>query len=179
MIRALLIGAVGLRLAACDWSLERMNDQPRCEPGDRRPWLPDQRCDQRAPEGTVVWGAHRVAPVAVAKSAAVIARGADRYRRMCAACHGALGDARTPVARDMRLRPPPSLHVPLIVSYPDQRLFEVISQGYGMMPAYDYQLTPADRWAVIHYVRVLQRSQAATLAALPPNRRTEAQPWLR
>src|SRR5690606_19741851 len=44
-----------LALAGCDWSLSRMNDQPRCEPGDRTPWLPDYRCDQDPPPGTVPW----------------------------------------------------------------------------------------------------------------------------
>jgi mono/diheme cytochrome c family protein len=179
MMRALLLGSLALALGACDWSLERMADQPRCEPGDVRPWLPGQRCDQRAPEGTITWRSHSAPPIVVPRSRAAIARGADRYRRICAPCHGALGDAQTAIARDMTLRPPPSLHTPLIVGYPDQRLFEVISQGYGMMPSYDYQLVPEDRWAVVQYVRVLQRSQATSLAALPPARSAEAQPWLK
>lgn len=165
-------------LTACDWGAARMNDNARCEPGDKRPWLPDQRCDQRAPEGTIAWRVQPDPPMPPATQDLIL-RGADRYTRMCSACHGALGDARTPIARDMRLRPPPSLHTPLIVAYSDQRLYEVISSGYGMMPAYDYQLVPADRWAVVHYVRVLQRSQAVALDTLAPNRRAEAQPWLR
>jgi hypothetical protein len=47
------------------------------------------------------------------------------------------------------------------------------------MPSYAYQLTPEDRWAVVYFLRVLQRSQSMGLAQLPPNDRTEAQRWLR
>jgi mono/diheme cytochrome c family protein len=168
-----------LVLAGCDWNWERMNDQPRCEAGDHTPWLPDRRCDQRAPDGTVPWKGPEQAMPAPAPTKLTVARGADRYRRFCAPCHGSLGDARTPVARDMTLRPPPSLHSDLIVNYPDDRIFSVISNGYGMMPSYSYQLAPVDRWSIVHYVRVLQRSQRVVLQTLPEARRTEAQSWLK
>jgi mono/diheme cytochrome c family protein len=179
MTRAIILA---IMLAACERDLERMNDQPRCEPLDQRPWLPDRRCDQRAPQGTVPWrGGQAAAPAAAPSplpSRQAIARGADRFRRFCAPCHGALGNADTPVARDMTLRPPPSLHEARIAAYPDQRIFEVIGAGYGMMPPYSDVLPPADRWAVVHYVRVLQRSQAVPLATLAPARREEARRWL-
>jgi mono/diheme cytochrome c family protein len=179
---SLAIGsALGLAIGACggDGDLERMNDQPRCEPLDRRPWLPDQRCDQPAPRGTVAWRSVRAPDPVPAASRETIARGADRFRRFCAPCHGVLGDGNSPVARDMTLRRPPSLHAPLIADYPDARIHEVISAGYGLMPAYSYELSPADRWAVVHYVRVLQRSQATPLQALRPAEREEAMRWLR
>lgn len=172
-MRGLLLAA----LVACDWDVNRMNDQPRCEPGDRRPWLPDARCDQAPPDGTVVWRAAEPAIPPVTRAS--ILRGADRYGRTCAACHGVLGDASTRVAEDMSLRPPPSLHDSMIVAYSDQRLYEVITSGYGMMPSYAWQLAAPDRWAVVHYVRVLQRSQAVRLDALPADRKQEAQQWLR
>lgn len=168
-----------LALAGCDWSLSRMNDQPRCEPGDRTPWLPDYRCDQDPPPGTVPWRPQPANPPAPPVTLQSITRGADRYARMCAACHGLLGDSNTPVARDMVLRPPPSLHDEIIVGYTDERIYEVITSGYGLMPAYSWQLTPADRWHIVHYVRVLQRSQATRLAELPPQRRQEAASWLK
>jgi mono/diheme cytochrome c family protein len=174
---ALLI-ASALGLAACERDLERMNDQPRGEPLDRRPWLPDQRCDQAPPLGAVPWRSVAPPPPPPAPSRATISRGADRFRRFCAPCHGVLGDADTPVARDMELRPPPSLHAPLIARYPDQRIFEVITAGYGLMPPYSHELPPADRWAVVYYVRVLQRSQSVPLEALAPARREEARRWL-
>jgi mono/diheme cytochrome c family protein len=158
-----------------------MNDQPRCKPGKSTPWLPDRRCDQAVPPGTVAWRAPAptLAAVAPRPSRASIARGADRFARTCAACHGPLGDGRSVVARDMVLRPPPSLLVPPVLGYDDRRLYEVITAGYGVMPPYAYQLPPDDRWAVVHYLRVLQRSQRAVLAELPAVRRQEAERWLR
>jgi mono/diheme cytochrome c family protein len=166
-------------VTACGWDFNRMNEQPRCEPLARRPWLPDQRCDQRAPDGSVPWHAPAGAPPEPAATRELITRGADRFARMCAPCHGTLGDGQSEIARDMRLRPPPSLLSKDVSAYPDQRIFEIITSGYGMMPAYDYQLEPADRWAVVHYVRVLERSQAVALDSLTPQQRAEAQRWLK
>lgn len=166
-------------VAGCDWDLQRMNNQPRCEPGDRRPWLPDNRCDQSPPENTMPWRGVDVGAVPPPVTRESILRGADRYDRMCSPCHGTLGDANTPIARDMTLRPPPSLHTPLIVGYSDARIYEVITSGYGMMPSYSWQLQANDRWHVVRYVRVLQRSQAMRLDALPVARQEEARPWLR
>lgn len=170
--------AILVLLAACDWDFNRMQNQARCEPGDSRPWLADNRCDQRAPDGTVAWREPPPGPEP-APTRLSIQRGRDRFRRTCAACHGQLGDGRSVIARDMVLRKPPSLLDPVVVAYSDERIFEVISHGYGLMPSYAYQLEPADRWAVVQFVRVLQRSQRFPLAELPAEDRKEAQRWLR
>ena len=166
-------------VAGCDWELSRMNDQPKCTPGKRTPYLPDQRCDQAPPVGTVAWHAPAAPPAEPAPTRASIMRGADRFHRFCAPCHGALGDGNSPIARDMLLRPPPSLHTALVVGYPDERIYETIASGYGMMPPYGAVVPPEDRWAIVHYVRVLERSQAMPLAALPADHQEEARAWLR
>ncbi len=166
-------------LAGCDWRLHRMNDQSKCLPGKRMELLPDDRCDQAPPAGTVAWHAPAAAPPEPAPTYALIARGADRFRRFCSPCHGALGDGNSAVAKDMLLRPPPSLHSRLVIGYPDQRIFDTITNGYGMMPPYGAVLEPADRWAIVHFVRVLEKSQSIALDALPAARREEAQRWLR
>ncbi len=168
-----------LLLAACDWDFNRMNNQPRCEPGDSRPWLPDHRCDQRAPAGTIAWRTPAPSMVEPVATRASIDRGRDRFARICAPCHGMLGDGQSVIARDMVLRPPPSLLVPPVTDYTDRRIFETITSGYGLMPSYTYQLAPADRWAVVQFVRVLQRCQRFPLAELPAAARKEAEQWLR
>lgn len=168
-----------LVLTACDWDFNRMNHQQRCEPGDSRPWLPDHRCDQRAPDGTIAWRASAPSTAEPAPTRASIMRGRDRFTRICAPCHGTVGDGHSVIARDMVLRPPPSLLVPPVTGYTDQRIFETITNGYGLMPAYTYQLQPADRWAIVHYLRVLERSQRFPLAELPANAQKEAERWLR
>jgi mono/diheme cytochrome c family protein len=164
-------------LAACDWELSRMSDQPRCEPGDVTDWLPDRRCDQEPPAGTVPWRSS-VGEAQPRTTRALIERGADRFARFCSACHGVLGDGRSAVAADMTLRRPPSLHEPRIIAYDDRRLADVIARGYGVMPAYGYVLPPADRWAVTAYVRVLQLSQNVALGDLEDTQRQEATRWL-
>ncbi len=105
-------------------------------------------------------------------------RGQNRFGIFCAACHGVLGDGRSEVAKNMSLRPPPSLHEPRIAALADGRLFSVVTYGYGMMPSYAWALPVRDRWAVVLYVRALERSQRCALADLPPEVRREAEPWL-
>ncbi len=92
----------------------------------------------------------------------------------CAACHGLAGDGDSPVARNMALRKPPSLHEPRIRALPAGRLYAVVRDGYGLMPSYAEELSVGERWAVVAYVRALQLSQGARLAELPPELRSEA-----
>jgi mono/diheme cytochrome c family protein len=167
-----------LLLAACDWELSRMMDQPRCEPGDVTPWLPDGRCDQEPPAGTVAWKTKLDEP-RPPTTRALIVRGEDRFARFCAPCHGVLGDGRSAIAADMTLRRPPSLHEPRILAFDDRKLADVIARGYGVMPAYGNELVPADRWAVVVYLRVLQLSQNLALDELDARQRQEASRWLR
>jgi mono/diheme cytochrome c family protein len=44
----------------------------------------------------------------------------------------------------------------------DGHIFHVITKGQGVMPSYAQQVQPEDRWAVIHYIRALQRAQNPT-----------------
>jgi mono/diheme cytochrome c family protein len=51
----------------------------------------------------------------------------------------------------------------------DGEIFNTITNGKNTMMAYGPNITVADRWAIIAYVRALQRSQNATAADVPPN----------
>jgi mono/diheme cytochrome c family protein len=94
-----------------------------------------------------------------------------RYERICATCHGTLGDGVSEVAEKMPFVKPVSFHDPGIRAYPPGRIFQVVSFGYGLMPSFSFALTIEERWAVVAYVRALQRSQNASLAELPPRLR--------
>lgn len=170
--------ALVVLVPACEWDLNRMTDQARCEPGDRRPWLADDRCDQSPPEGTIAW---REPPSSAppAPTRELILRGRDRFDRFCVPCHGQLADGNSAVARDMMLRRPPSLLDPVVRELTDERIVRVIDTGYGAMPAYGTRIALVDRWAILHYVRVLQQSQQMPLADLSTARREEAMRWLR
>jgi mono/diheme cytochrome c family protein len=111
-------------------------------------------------------------PVSVDRK--LLERGRDRFERFCAACHGISGHGNEPVVRNMALRPAPSLHEPRIRRLSPGHIFIVISEGYGLMPSYQDDLEPRDRWAVIAYLQVLWLSQGVELASLPDALQTRA-----
>ncbi len=112
--------------------------------------------------------------IPIALSRAILDRGHDRFDIYCAACHGALGNGDSMVASNMTLRRPPSLLEEPVVSFPPGRVFQVVSVGYGLMPAYDMHLSISDRWAVVAYLRALQRSQRVRLSDLSAAQRARA-----
>lgn len=94
-------------------------------------------------------------------------RGRAAFETVCATCHGILGDGQSVVADKMTLRRPPSLFEPRLDALPAGRLFEVASQGYGLMPGFSGTLSVDDRWAIVAYVDALRASQTAELGQLP------------
>jgi mono/diheme cytochrome c family protein len=109
-------------------------------------------------------------------SAATLARGRERFEIFCAPCHGPLGDGDGLVAR-RGFPHPPSYHSERLRNAPDAHFFGVITHGYGAMYPYADRIAPADRWAIVAYIRALQRSQHASLADVPETerKRLEAQ----
>ena len=97
--------------------------------------------------------------------------GRKRYNITCGTCHGPLGDGDSIVARQMALRPPPSLH--RYNERPAGYFYEVATRGFGMMASYAADLTVEERWAVVAYIRALQLSQGTPAAELPPAVRTQ------
>jgi mono/diheme cytochrome c family protein len=55
-----------------------------------------------------------------------------------------------------------------VVQFADGDIFNVITNGRRTMPAYRYQIVVADRWAIISYVRALQRAAHAKPEEVPP-----------
>src|SRR5690606_17135490 len=104
-------------------------------------------------------GGAYVSRIPVVQDAELLARGEDRFRIFCRTCHGALGDGRSEVAENMKLRKPPSLHEARIREFSPGKLYRVVSEGYGLMPGYAAELPYRDRWAVVAFVRALQLSQ--------------------
>ncbi|MDX1699636.1 MAG: quinol:electron acceptor oxidoreductase subunit ActD [Melioribacteraceae bacterium] len=85
-----------------------------------------------------------------------LAVGKEKYNIYCSPCHGYLGMG------DSRLNEqfpnPPSLHSEKSRSWTDGRIYHVIAEGQNIMPSYKNQLNRQERWAVVNYIRVLQRS---------------------
>ncbi len=164
-----------LALAAGDWSLHRMQTQVRCETHGETTLIPDGECDRVPPEGVIAWRDEPAPRPELTR--VVLERGRDRFENFCAACHGLAGDGDSDVGRAMTLRKPPSLVDAGAKRWNDDRLFDAISSGYGVMPSYA-TLARRDRWAIVDYVRVLQRREVA-FDSLSPELREEARPWLR
>lgn len=171
-MNALIAGCV-LGLVACNErgapNFERMLAQRKALPFAANSYTANGFVLGRPPAGTVAReapGGERPAP-----SRELLLRGGNRFAIFCAPCHGVLGDGDSEVARSASLRPPPSLHEARIASLPSARLFDVITEGYGLMPSLAASLAPADRWAVVGYVRALERSQHVELDALSAEER--------
>ncbi len=143
-------------VCACDWSLHRMQEQPKCTIHGELAGVP---CDLAPPDGVVAW--HATEPARPPLSRALIERGRDRFARVCAPCHGIAGDGDSDVARVMTQRKPPSLVADNVRQLWDERIFFVITHGYGMMPSYGGALSAPDRWAVLAFVRALQAREVA------------------
>lgn len=95
---------------------------------------------------------------------ALLERGRDRYAIYCLPCHDKVGRGKG-VLFEYGGVPTPSFHDDQRRDYPVGRLYDVITNGSGLMPAYRYPITPADRWAIVSHVRRLQeQEQAAEIA---------------
>ncbi|HUB00224.1 MAG TPA: cytochrome c [Terracidiphilus sp.] len=96
----------------------------------------------------------------------VLERGQERFNVYCTPCHSRVGNGLGEIV--MRgYKPAANFHDQVRMAQPVSHYFYVMTHGYGAMPDYSAQLTPADRWAVAAYIRVLQLSQAATLKDVP------------
>lgn len=95
---------------------------------------------------------------------AVLDRGHQRYQIYCAPCHDARGDGKGILFQRANV-PTASLHQEKVLNYADGELFDIITNGRGLMASYRWPIPPADRWAIIAYVRELERERQARTAA--------------
>lgn len=90
------------------------------------------------------------------RTADVLGRGQRVFMTHCVVCHGPKGDGQGYIVP--RFPMPPSLLTPRVSGWPDGRIYHIITRGGSLMPSYAPQILPEDRWAVIHYVRALERA---------------------
>lgn len=90
----------------------------------------------------------------------ILGRGQEMFRIYCSVCHGPAGEGDGTVVP--KFPRPPSLHNEKVVGWTDGRIYHVISAGQNLMPSYASQVDSADRWAIIHYIRALQRAKNPT-----------------
>jgi mono/diheme cytochrome c family protein len=95
----------------------------------------------------------------------LLERGRGRYNIYCAPCHGEGGHGDGMVVQ-RGFPAPPTYHSNALRKAPDSLLYDVITNGYGVMYPYADRLTPGDRWAIVAYIRALQLSQSAPRSRL-------------
>jgi mono/diheme cytochrome c family protein len=167
-----------------------MDFQERFEPQRPNPLFADNRSMRMPVPGTVARGMLRedtrfflgreaggqyVTTIPIPLSREILLRGQERYDIFCTVCHGAVGDGRgiimtgtsTITGRGYGYTPAPTFHDDRLRDAEDGYLYDVIANGVRNMPAYAHQIPIADRWAIVGYVRALQRSQHASEADVP------------
>ncbi len=104
----------------------------------------------------------------------LIARGQERYNINCAVCHGKVGTGNGIVGQ-YGVAAIANLVDDRIRAMPDGQLFSTITNGKNTMGAYGPQIAIDDRWAIVAYIRALQKSQGVKLAELPEAQQKELQ----
>lgn len=134
------------------------------------------RTEENAPfyYGRTASGAY-VETIPVEVTPDLVLRGQDRYDIYCTPCHGQAGDGRGIVAvgngglgYGFQV---PSYHTESLRERPDGYVYDVIQNGINTMPSYGHEIPASDRWAIVAYVRALQRSQEASSADVPERER--------
>jgi len=88
----------------------------------------------------------------------LLSRGQERFNIHCAMCHDRAGTGKGPVI-SRGLVPPPNFSDARIVAYSDGALFNIITDGIRTMPSYKKQISERDRWAIVGYLRALQKTR--------------------
>jgi len=164
-----------------------MDDQPRFNAQKSSDFFEDGRAMRDLIEGTLPRGFLRedvvyytgkdnsgklVKKSPVAPTMEVLRRGQERFNIYCSPCHSRLGDGKGMVVQ-RGMFPPPTYHQARIRDIEDGHIFDVITNGIRNMPSYRSQIPVSDRWAIVNYLRVLQRSQNASLKDIPESERAK------
>lgn len=166
-----------------EWAFPGMKHQPKLRPQSASAFFADGRADRMPPEHVVradlplrnddhlyygkdATGAFaRGFPSALAVDMKFLERGRDRYTIYCLPCHGAVGDGNG-ITKRYGMGATATYHDDRLRKMPEGEIFNTITNGTQNknMPSYADKVAPEDRWAVIAYVRALQRAQQGTAA---------------
>lgn len=181
---SLLVLFVALSLVSCskdkqarEWQyMPDMYVSPAEKPQENNPDVEGQSYMLTPPAGTVprnfvpyqiaitdtIGANNLVNPLPVTEE--VLAEGQKYFDIFCKVCHGPTGAGDGPIIPKMTK--PPLLYSEKVINWPDGRIYHTITYGQGNMPSYRNAVDPMTRWAIIHYLRALQKSQAPDLVDL-------------
>src|SRR3954470_16207776 len=126
----------------------------------------DFRYAGKAPDGSFGRGF----PPGIEITRAFVERGQNRFQIYCSPCHGQLGDGNG-ITKSYGMLTVPSYHDDRLRNMPEGEIFNTITHGKNTMMPYADKLAPDDRWAVVAYVRALQRAAHATINDVPAEQR--------
>ncbi|MEA2559543.1 MAG: hypothetical protein QOH06_1047 [Acidobacteriota bacterium] len=178
-----------------------MHNQNKVEPYETSTFFEDGQASRQLPAGTVPRGVYgqNIAPytgltepgpptalpvqgqpqgMPARLTLAMVQRGQQRYNVFCSPCHDRVGNGRGMIVL-RGFKQPPSFHEARLRSMPAAYFVQVMTEGYGVMPAYAEEVSLQDRWAIAAYVRALQYSQNARLAEIPADRLQKLQAQIR
>lgn len=156
-----------------------MDNQPKARPQSESDFFYDGASMRLPVPGTVARGelqedrafyegkdaaGNPLATTPVEATGELLARGDDRYHIYCQPCHDPRGDGKGVLAQRGGV-PTTSMHDPKVLSAADGHIYDVITNGLGLMPAYRWPLEPRDRWAIVAFVRQMQQQRLAEAAA--------------
>ncbi len=159
-----------------------MDDMERYDAQEESPFFADNRTMRPPVPGTIARGMLKadteyyqgrggtgsyVARMPMEYTRQLALRGQDRYDIFCAVCHGDAGDGQGIVMMGGYGFAPFSYHDARLRGVEDGYLYDVIANGVRTMPGYGHQVPVTDRWAIVAYIRALQRSQNATASDIP------------
>lgn len=166
-----------------------MDRQPKLRPQESSNFFADGRVERPLPAGVVARGNLRAdaalyqgrtaggewvrgIPSPVMVDARFLQRGRERYSISCAPCHGALGDGNG-ITKSYGMGATPTFHDDRIRTMAEGEIFNTITNGKATMMGYADKVVPEDRWAIIAYVRALQRAQHGSVADVPAAHKAE------
>jgi mono/diheme cytochrome c family protein len=169
-----------------EWAFPSMEHQPKFRPQSANTFFADGRADRVPPARTVARGmlreddhlyrgkdaagafvtgfpARRENGDPLVLDLNFVQRGRDRYQIYCAPCHSSTGDGNG-ITKRYGMGATPTYHDPRLRTMPDGEIYNTITNGKNTMLPYADKISPEDRWAVVAYVRALQRAQQGTAA---------------
>ncbi len=168
-------GAIGCR--------QDMHDQPKLKPYRSSTFFADGSGMRPLPAHTVARGTLQEDPhfytgrladgsmateLPMPMTRTLLKRGQERFNIYCTPCHGQVGEGRGMVVR-RGYKQPTSYHEERLRQVPIGYFFDVMTNGFAVMPSYAQQVPPEDRWAIAAYIRALQLSQHVEAASLSPD----------
>lgn len=183
------LALVGLLLVAAVGCRQDMQDAPYYEEFELSDFFENGMVNQAPPTGTVARGFLKddthfwfgrdetgalvdTFPAQIDVSRELLERGRERYEIFCSVCHDQSGSGLGMIVRRGFKQPQP-LYEDRLREQPIGYFYDVVTQGYGIMPSYAVQVPENDRWAIAAYIRVLQEAQGRQLDELPSDLQTE------